>query len=448
MGIIQTPEAFYVTAHQKIFQAILEMESDRKVIDLVTVAEYIRSKGEIDAVGGHYYLTGLSMNVVTSAHVEEHAYIVMEKYLARELIRISSRTTADAYTEETDIFDLIDSAESQLTDLTTRHIPGGFKSAQQLSRELHTEVVAAQAKGSDLSGLPSGYPEIDALIGGWKGKRLIVIGARPSVGKTALALNFAIRAARNKIGVGFFSLEMGDVEISKRIIAAMAEIDLYNLDTGKIDQFQQRYNQAQSEFSKMNLHVDESHHLTIPALRAKARKLVKLHGVKILLIDYLQLMSADGVYSKAIREQQVAYLSRELKKLSKELDVDIVAMSQLNRVSEARPGDKPKPPGLADLRESGAIEQDADIVMLLYGSRAGEFVTDDPMMVLDENRMERKLNIAKARNGTTGLINLYFNMPVQKFMSDQESPRIFDNPHAGIFNHSNKPPANYWNESD
>jgi replicative DNA helicase len=450
-GIIPSEDCLYVDAHQKIFAAMKALFGAGKVIDLLTVTEQLRKQNELEIVGGAYFLTRLTMSVISSAHVEAHARIVMEKYMLRELIRVSGETISQAYEDSTDVFELMDSTEAGLFGISNMAIRKAYMGAPELARAAEAAYLRRQQYQADVSGVTTGYRGLDKITNGWNPGKLIIIAARPSVGKTAFAINLALNGAahieRNKsqiaswekgTGIGFFSLEMGADELTNRFIAALGYLPLDGIAKGNLPEYQQHefYN-AKSLFAQLNIHIDDTPGLNLFELRTKARRMVEQEGVGLIVIDYLQLMEAI-LGKSGNREQEISAISRGLKGLGKELKVPIIALSQLSRKVEER-GGKPQ---LGDLRESGAIEQDADIVIFLsrpdYQKKSHEV---DPAM-----QDEAEIDIAKTRDGASDTIRMYFLKGMQVWMSmpqydawkgipglDAPSvPRGIDNPRAGI----------------
>ncbi len=445
LEIIQSEECFYSDAHQKIYAAMRRLFDKGTPVDLLTITEELRKSNELELIGGAYYLTRLTMSVLTSAHVEAHARIVMEKFIQRELIRISGAVIGDAYEDSTDVFDLLDKAESGLYEITDKHLRKNFKSLQDVLVRTMNEIDENRKKTDDITGVPSGFASLDSLTAGWQKTDLIILAARPSVGKTAFALNLAMNAAMNagkQFPVAVFSLEMGAGQIVKRMLAAVTEVGMESITRGKMAEHEFiQMSQRMGKLAQAKIYIDDQAALNIFELRAKARRLKQKHGIEMILIDYLQLMQAS-VEKGGNREQEISKISRDLKALAKELEVPIIALSQLNRSVENRK--ESKVPQLSDLRESGAIEQDADLVMFLYRPEY-HGITNDAMGETIEG--ETHIHIAKHRNGSTGMEKVRFIKEYQKFV-DMEDNRFGsggfggggggfsggpkDNPQAGI----------------
>lgn len=367
LEIIQSPDCFYVDAHQKIYAAIRRLFDKGEPVDLLTVTEELRRSDELEIVGGAYFLTILTTSVLTSAHVEAHARIVMEKFVQRELIRLSGNIIADAYEDSTDVFDLLDKAESNLYEITDKHLRKNFKSLNEVLATTIKEIEEAKERNEDVTGVPTGYRHLDQVTAGWQKNALIIVAARPAVGKTAFCLNLAMNAALNSskpYPVAFFSLEMGAGELVKRMLAATTEVSMDAITKGRMQQHEfVQLTERMKKLSTAKIFLDDQAALNIFELRAKARRLKQRHDIQLIVIDYLQLMQADANKGGGNREQEISKISRDLKSLAKELEIPIIALSQLNRSVESRK--ESKVPQLSDLLESGAIEQDADMVMFL-----------------------------------------------------------------------------------
>jgi replicative DNA helicase len=418
LEIIQSVECFYVDANQKIYAAIRRLFDKGSPVDLLTVTEELRKSNELEMVGGAYYLTRLTMSVVSSAHVEAHARIVMEKFIQRELIRISGNVIGDAYEDSTDVFDLLDKAESSLYEITDKHLRKNFKSLKDVLVSTVHEIEENKNKKDDLTGVPAGYGPLDKLTNGWQKTDLIILAARPSVGKTAFALNLAMNAANNAnkpYPVAVFSLEMGAGQIVKRMLSAVTEVPMESITRGRMEEHEFiQLTQRMNKLAKAPIFLDDQAALNIFELRAKARRLKQRHDIQLIIIDYLQLMQAN-TDKGGNREQEISKISRDLKALAKELDIPIIALSQLNRSVESRK--ESKVPQLSDLRESGAIEQDADLVMFLYRPEYYGINNDEmgqPMVG------ETHIHVAKHRNGSTDTVKVRFIKEYQKFVDIDE----------------------------
>ena len=419
---ILQPDAFYKTSHQLIFEAIYQLFQDSQPIDLLTVSSELRKKGKLEAVGGEFYLVQLSQRVASSAHIEFHARIILQKFIQRSLIRISNEIIESAYKESTDVFDLLDEAESKLYDVTQGNIKKSSETAQNLVLEAKKKIEEI-SKRDGLSGVSTGFEKLDKLTSGWQPSDLIIIAARPGMGKTALTLSMARNIAVGKqIPVAFFSLEMSSVQLITRLISSETGLSSEKLRTGKLaDHEWQQLNVKVTDLEKAPLFIDDTPSLSIFDLRAKARRLSSQHGIKLIVVDYLQLMTAGASTKTGNREQEISTISRNLKALAKELNIPVIALSQLSRAVETRGGTKR--PMLSDLRESGAIEQDADIVSFIYRPEYYNIDEwDDDERTPSQGQAE--FIVAKHRNGGLDNIRLKFLGHLGKF-EDLDS---FDSP--------------------
>src|SRR5215218_5903598 len=419
---ILKPECFYVDAHQRIYRAMQGLANKSQPIDILTVVEELRTREELDLVGGPYYVTKLTNAVVSSANIEAHSRIVLQKFIQRELIRISGEIISDAYEDSTDVFDLLDQAESKIYEVTSNHLKNNYESIDSVLVKTIQRIEDLRHRNEDITGVPSGFPSLDRVTYGWQNTDLIILAARPSVGKTAFALNLARNAALHATKptpVAFFSLEMSAGQLVQRILSAESEIWLEKISRGKLEEHEmkQLYARGIQRLSQAPLFIDDTPALNIFELRAKCRRLKNASNIGLIIIDYLQLMSGTGENRNGNREQEISNISRNLKGLAKELQVPIIALSQLSREVEKRK-DGNKMPQLSDLRESGAIEQDADMVMFLYRPEYYD-ITQDEMG--DNNRGETHVRIAKHRNGTLETIKLRALLHIQKFVEDDSN---------------------------
>ncbi|MEO7531780.1 MAG: replicative DNA helicase, partial [Sediminibacterium sp.] len=367
---ILKPECFYGEANQRIFKAMKSLAEKSLPIDLLTVVEELKLKEDLELVGGPYYVSKLTNSVVSSANIEAHSRIVLQKFIQRELIRISGEIIGDAYEDSTDVFDLLDDAESKLFEITNNHLRSAFEDINTVLVKTIQRIEDMRNRDEDITGVPSGFASLDKLTYGWQQTDLIVLAARPSVGKTAFALNLARSAALHPTKptpIVFFSLEMSSSQLVQRILSAESEIWLEKITRGKLEEHEmkQLYKRGIERLSNAPIYIDDTAALNIFELRAKCRRLKNKHDIGLIIIDYLQLMSGGGDNKNGNREQEISKISRDLKGLAKELKVPIIALSQLSREVEKRK-EGAKIPQLSDLRESGAIEQDADMVMFLY----------------------------------------------------------------------------------
>jgi replicative DNA helicase len=421
---ILKPECFYVEAHQRIYKSMQSLANKSQPIDILTVAEELRSKDELEVVGGPYYVTKLTNAVVSAANIEAHSRIILQKFIQRELIRISGEIIGDAYEDTTDVFDLLDDAESKLFDITNNHLRKNFDTIDSVLVKTIQRIEDLRHKNEDVTGVPSGFPSLDRVTYGWQNTDLIILAARPAVGKTAFALNLARNAvmhASKPTPVALFSLEMSAGQLVQRILAAESEIWLEKIARGKLEEHEmkQLYARGIQRLAQAPLFIDDTPALNIFELRAKCRRLKNKHKIGLIIIDYLQLMSGTGENRNSNREQEISNISRNLKALAKELAVPIIALSQLSREVEKRGAkDGSKMPQLSDLRESGAIEQDADMVMFLYRPEYYDITTNE---MGENNRGETHVRIAKHRNGSLETIKLRALLQIQKFTEDDGS---------------------------
>lgn len=418
---ILKPESFYVDANQRVFNAMKALSATNKPIDEMTVAQQLISTGELDQAGGIFYLTKLTSNVVSSANIVAHSHYVQEKYLRRELIRLGGNTLNEAYNDEVPLKSLFNDLEREFTAITLDGDNDNTKMIDQVLVESITRIEELKKLDQEVTGIPSGFTEIDKITHGWQNTDLIILAARPSVGKTAFALNIARHACINKIrptAVGFFSLEMSSGQLSNRLISAESGVWLEKLSTGKLEEeeLQTLYKKGIDPLSKIKLIIDDSAAISIMSLKTRCRKLKRKHGIGLIVVDYLQLLSGDSNDSRN-RVNEISQISRELKHIAKELKVPVIALSQLSRETEKRKGES-KTPQLSDLRDSGAIEQDADIVMFLYRPEYYEVNANE---MGESTAGETHVKIAKHRNGKLGLVKLRALLHIQKFIPWKDS---------------------------
>ncbi|MEE1899689.1 replicative DNA helicase [Flavobacterium rakeshii] len=445
---ILQPDAFYKEAHKFIFEAVVQLFNDTQPIDLLTVSAQLKKNGKLDQVGGDFYLIQLTQKISSSAHIEFHSRIILQKFIQRSLIKISSEIIEEAYDETTDIFDLLDQAESKLYEVTQGNIKRSSETAQSLVIQAKKRIEEIAGK-EGLSGVATGFHDLDKLTSGWQPSDLIIIAARPGMGKTAFVLSMARNIAIDfNHGVAVFSLEMSSVQLITRLISSETGLSSEKLRTGKLEKHEwEQLSIKVRDLEKAPLYIDDTPSLSIFDLRAKARRLASQYGIRMIIIDYLQLMTAGGAAGKngGNREQEISTISRNLKALAKELNVPVIALSQLSRAVETRGSSKR--PLLSDLRESGAIEQDADIVSFIYRPEYYKIDEWD-----DEERSptqgQAEFIVAKHRNGGLDNIRLKFVGSLGKFdnLDDFASPfdelpsSMNDNDNAGII--KNLPSAN------
>jgi len=398
---ILKPEDFYRSTHGIIYQAMLDLYENSDPIDLLSLADKLKEIGELETIGGRSYLAKLVNFVPTSAHVQRYADIVKKKSTLRKLIQAASRITELGYNEGEDTPKILDKAESTLFRVSQEYLKEKFIPIKDILTETFDRIDQLHRGTGKLRGLPTGFIDLDNILAGLQKSNLIVLAARPSIGKSALACDFIRYAAvKEKIPVGIFSLEMSREEIVDRLLCAEAEVDLWKMRTGKLsmssenDEFP-RIGRAMGILSEAPIYIDDSATASIMEIRTKARRLAAEHKIGLLVIDYLQLM--EGI-RKESRVQEVSEISRALKSIAKELEIPVLAVSQLSRAVESR---QPPIPKLADLRESGSIEQDADVVLFIY--REEMYKPDTPKKHIAD------IYVSKHRNGPTGQISLYFN---------------------------------------
>ena len=421
---ILTPEAFYKETHQLIFQSIFTLFQKSEPIDLLTVSNQLKKDNNHEKIGGDFYLISLTQKVSSSAHIEFHARIILQKFIQRSLIKISNEIISDSYDESMDVFDLLDDAESKLYDITQGNIKKSSESAQNLVIQAKSKIEAISNK-KGLSGIASGFKNIDKLTAGWQESDLVIIAGRPGMGKTALSLSMASNIAiTNKVPLAFFSLEMSSIQLITRMISSETGLDSNKLRTGKLEKHEwEQLNIRVKDLENAPLFIDDTPSLSIFDLRAKARRMVSQKGVKIIVVDYLQLMTTGGNIKTGNREQEISTISRNLKALAKELSIPVIALSQLSRMVEGRTSKRPL---LSDLRESGAIEQDADIVSFIYRPEYYKIDTwDDNEKSSTEG--EAEFIVSKHRNGGLDNIRLRFIPTLGKFedIEQYDSPYEF-----------------------
>lgn len=412
---ILKPECFYVDANQRIYRAMLSLQQKNQPIDILTVVEELKTKDELEMVGGPYYVTRLTNAVVSSANIDAHSRIILQKFIQRELIRISGEIISESYEDSTDVFDLLDEAESKLFEITNNHLRKNFDSIDSVLVKTVQRIEDMRSRTEDITGVPSGFVSLDKVTYGWQPSDLVILAARPAVGKTAFALNLVRNAALSPTkptGVAFFSLEMSSAQLVQRILSAESEIWLEKISRGKMEEHEmkQLYAKGIQKLAQAPIYIDDTAALNVFELRAKARRLKNKHNIGLIIIDYLQLMSGGGG-KNTNREQEISTISRNLKTLAKELMIPIIALSQLSRAVETRKEGN-KMPQLSDLRESGAIEQDADMVMFIYRPEYYDITSNE---MGESNKGETHIRIAKHRNGSLETIKLRALLHIQKF---------------------------------
>lgn len=408
---ILKPESFYKDAHQKIYQSIIDLSMADKPIDLLTLADELKKKKILDEVGGYSYIAHLTSQVASAAHVEFHARIIAQKFLQRELIRVASDIQHRAYDDTIDVTDLLDYSEKELFDIAAGNIKKDTAPINVVIREAIKRIEEAGKRDDNLSGVPSGFTKLDRVTSGWQMSDLVIIAARPSMGKTAFVLSMARNmTVDHKRPVAIFSLEMSAVQLVNRLIISETELPSERIKNGKLsDQEWRQLETRIRDLVEAPLFIDDTPAISIFELRAKARRLKAQHNIQLIIVDYLQLMSGPPDV-KGSREQEVSAISRSLKSIAKELEIPIIALSQLNRSVEVRSGNRPQ---LSDLRESGAIEQDADMVIFIH--RPEKYgLTEDAEG--NSTRGLAEIIIAKHRNGPVTDVILKFKADQAKFL--------------------------------
>lgn len=396
-------ESFYLDKHQIIFDTMSELFGRSMPIDLMTVREALKKSNKLDDIGGISYLIDLSNKVGSAANIEFHARIIAQKFIQRELIRVSTQVIHDAFEDTKDVLDLLDEAERGLYDITDQNLNTGYESMATLAIKAQKQIESAGAKGSAMTGVTTGFVELDKMTNGWQPSDLIIMAARPGMGKTAFTLSLTKNASEAGRGVAFFSLEMDAIQLVQRLISMEADINSSKLRNGQLEEYEwKRLHSAVEKLSNLPIYIDDTPGINIFELRAKCRRLKQNHNISMIVIDYLQLMAGAPNDKRGNREQEISSISRALKGLAKELRVPVIALSQLSRAVESRGGEKR--PQLSDLRESGAIEQDADIVTFIY--RPGYYGVGEDDLGTPSDLSE--IILAKHRNGGLGTVNLRF----------------------------------------
>ncbi len=406
--------SFYKETHQKIFDAIKELANKEKPVDLLMVTQELKDRNQLEEIGGPAYITQLTRRVASAAHIEFHARIIAQKFIQRELIRVSTEIQSKSYDDTMDVDDLIDFSESSLFKIAQGNIKKETVPIKPILNQAILQIEKAKNQKEGLSGVPSGFTALDRITSGWQKTDLVIVAARPSMGKTAFVLSMAREMAvtHNK-SVALFSLEMSSIQLVTRLISSETELGSQKLKSGRLEDWEwEHLNRKISNLDKAPMFIDDTPALSIFEFRAKCRRLKMQYNIEVVIVDYLQLMTA-GSDNRGSREQEVSNISRSLKAIAKELDIPILALSQLNRSVESREGKRPQ---LSDLRESGAIEQDADLVLFIHRPEYYGITEDESGNSL---LGVAEIIIAKHRNGATGDIHLSFKKELAKF-SDME----------------------------
>lgn len=410
------PEDFYRIAHQRIFSTMLALSDKAQPIDVVTVTEELTAKKELEDVGGISYLTEIANAVPTAANIMHYAKIVEEKSLLRRLIRVATQIVEDGFTREDEVEALLAEAEKNMMEVSNRKNAGDFKHIKDVLVQTYDNIELLHTQQGEVTGIPTGFTDLDKVTAGFQRNDLIIVAARPSVGKTAFALNIAQNVAtKTTENVAIFSLEMGADQLVMRILCAEGNIDAQVMRTGSLEaEDWRKLTMAMGSLSNAGIFIDDSSGIRVNEIRSKCRRLQQEHGLGMVIIDYLQLISGSGKPGEN-RQQEVSEISRSLKGLARELKIPVIALSQLSRGVEQR---QDKRPMMSDLRESGSIEQDADIVSFLYREDYYDKETENKDMI--------EIIIAKQRNGPTGTVTLAFAKEYNKFVnvdwSQHQSP--------------------------
>ncbi len=396
---------FYKQSHRTIFNAMVELFEKSEPIDLITITDCLKRREEIDAVGGVFYLSSLVNMIPTAANIKYHSKIVRERALLRGLLRSANEIASRVYEDNYEAEELVDYAEKSIFDVSDKRIKASFVTLKEVIKSSFEMIEHLYDKKEVITGIPSGFRDLDDLTTGFQKGDLVVVGGRPSMGKTALALNIAQYVGLEvKEPVAIFSLEMAKEQLAFRMLCSEAMVNSNSIRKGFIKKEDwHKLTSAASNLTGAPIFIDDSSAITVLELRAKARRLKMEHGLSLVIVDYLQLMKGKGSFER--REQEISDISRSLKALAKELNVPVVAVSQLNRSVEQR---RPPKPILADLRESGAIEQDADVILFLFR---------DEIYNKDAKKGEAEIIVAKQRNGPTGIVNLTFISNCTRFLN-------------------------------
>ena len=413
------PESFYEPRNQMVFEAIQQLSREESPVDVLTVTDMLGKMGKLDEVGGPGYIMDLSSRVATSANIEYHANVVAEKFLSRQMIQYVNEIGKKSFDETYDIRDVMQEAEGILLELTQKNMKKDYSVLGPVVDRAVKAVEEAYANKGSFTGIPSGLYKLDDITCGWQKSDLVIIAGRPAMGKTAFALSVAKNIAIDqKRPMAFFSLEMSDVQLANRLMSNVCEIDGKKLLSGQLDREDwNRLDKNLSVLTNAPLFVDDTEGLSVMELRTKARRLQKEHHIELIMIDYLQLMTASGMRYNS-RQEEVSLISRSLKGLAKELNIPVLALSQLNRGVESREGAEGKRPQLSDLRESGAIEQDADMVIFLHRPEYYHILTSEDGFT--DYRGKAEVIIAKHRKGATGIVTMDFKGEYTRFGNPED----------------------------
>lgn len=409
------PEVFYKESHQKIYTSVQSLFNRSEPVDIITVTNDLRNRGELEICGGALYIAQLTNKVTSSSNIEFHARIITQKFIQRELIRVSNQTLGTAYEESADVLEMLDDAQQRLFEVSENNFRRGYDTMQSLVKKAIDEVQKAKESEGHFTGVPSGFTDLDRITSGWQRTDLIVLAARPGMGKTAFTLTMARNmAVEHKRPVAVFSLEMGAVQLVTRLVASESQLPADKLRKGDLKDYEWEQLHARiASLEEAPIFIDDTPALSVFELRAKCRRLKEQYNIEMVMIDYIQLMTIGGGETKGNREQEISTISRSLKALAKELNLPVIVLSQLNRSVETRTGTKR--PMLSDLRESGAIEQDADIVMFIYRP---EYYKIDQYEDGSSTMGKGDIIIAKHRNGALADVRLRFVAQFARFEDD------------------------------
>ncbi len=411
-------DMFYLDSHKKIFEVIKNLADNKSPIDITTVTAELERKKLLNQVGGVEYLTQIISSVPTAANADEYIKIVEEKFLRRNLIEAGTEIANSGFSSTDDIGEILDDAEKKIFEVVRNRRGSEFKTIQDVLFKAQADLEKLSSLKGDITGVPSGYYDIDKLTSGFHENELIILAARPAMGKTAFALNMAVNMALNaKKSVALFNMEMGAEQLISRMLSSVGQIEASKLRTGKLEhQDWKRVNEAISRLADTKIFIDDTPGVTVSEMRAKCRRLANSEdGLDVIIIDYLQLISGSARYAGQ-RQQEVSEISRSLKTMAMELNVPVIALAQLSRSVEGR---EEKRPLLSDLRESGSIEQDADIVAFLYRD---DYYNKET--AIDENTSKSEFIIAKHRNGPTATVNLVFKRNTSSFFNMENSEQV------------------------
>ncbi len=413
------PEVFYEPRHQKIYAAIQKLNMDENPVDILTVTNELEKEGTLDEVGGPTYIVDLASHVASAASIEYHSKILQQKYMARQLISFASKIETDAFDPMVDTDELMQEAEGALFEISQKNMRQDYTQIDPVVRQAVDIIQKASSNSTGLTGIPSGFTKLDDMTSGWQKSDLVIIAGRPAMGKTSFALSIAKNVAVDyREPVAFFSLEMNNVQLVDRLISNVCEIEGKKIMNGQLARDEwERLDKRITKLQGAPLYIDDTPGMSIFELRTKARRLVREKGVKLIMIDYLQLMNASGARF-GNRQEEVSTISRSLKGLAKELDIPVIALSQLNRTVENREGLEGKRPQLSDLRESGAIEQDADMVLFVHRPEYYHLYEDEKG---NDLRGKAQIIIAKHRKGATGDVLLSFQGQYTRFANPEDA---------------------------